>query len=71
MIVTVSTVGELKKYLDTLDPKTPLKISAKGYDTEIEPTEQCEDGMQLDCFVSGGVLEIHNTNPEDMEYPNW
>jgi len=79
MVTKVKTVGELKAYLDTIDPNALLQIDATGRDPEADPEEDVElsispaceanQGIELNCWVNHcGVLEIHNANVDDMIY---
>lgn len=79
MVTKVKTVGELKAYLDTIDPNALLQICATGRDPEMDPEEDVElsistvceadQGIELNCWVNYcGVLEICNANVDDMIY---
>lgn len=77
-MATVRTVGELKAYLDVLEPTARLTIKAVGRDPKSDPDEDIRlsiepvsvSGIELKCNIDMGynVLEISNADPDDMEF---
>ena len=77
MTKCVKTVGELKEFLETLDPNMGLDLVATCYNRRnfciikknIYLNRVKENGITIDVFVNDkdNTLEISNSNSEDFE----
>lgn len=66
----MKTVGELRKHLETLDPKMPLAVRTIGYNVDSRDSLlemlPLNDSLELEAHVVGGVYVLSNVTPKDM-----